>query len=116
MAESARLKLYAEVWLPKGASDGIVIDILAVGGRQQLALLVFDYFLFSTGNLSVTYSFLGGWFGVMLAVAVIVTVSYGCEPCRGRENKLLVRGIFNFFIVIPGSPHRLVSAGSWASC
>jgi hypothetical protein len=32
-AESALLKLYAEVWLPKVASDGIVIDVVAVGGR-----------------------------------------------------------------------------------
>jgi hypothetical protein len=32
-AESALLKLYAEVWLPKMTSDGIVIDVAAVGGR-----------------------------------------------------------------------------------
>ncbi len=32
-AESALLKLYAEVWLPKVATDGIVIDVVAVGGR-----------------------------------------------------------------------------------
>jgi hypothetical protein len=32
-AESALLKLYAEVWLPKVAADGIVIDVVAIGGR-----------------------------------------------------------------------------------
>jgi len=32
-AESALLKLYAEVWLPKVAADGIVIEVVAVGGR-----------------------------------------------------------------------------------
>lgn len=32
-AESALLKLYAEVWLPKVTSDGIVIDVVAAGGR-----------------------------------------------------------------------------------
>jgi len=32
-AESALLKLYAEVWLPKVAADGIVIDVAAIGGR-----------------------------------------------------------------------------------
>ncbi|MGA7794652.1 MAG: DUF499 domain-containing protein, partial [Candidatus Acidiferrales bacterium] len=32
-AESAMLKLYAEVWLPKAATDGIVIEVVAVGGR-----------------------------------------------------------------------------------
>jgi hypothetical protein len=32
-AESALLKLYAEIWLPKVAVDGIVIDVVAIGGR-----------------------------------------------------------------------------------
>jgi hypothetical protein len=32
-AESGLLKLYAEVWLPKVTKDGIVIDVVAVGGR-----------------------------------------------------------------------------------
>jgi len=32
-AESALLKLYGEVWLPKVTSDGIVIDVVAIGGR-----------------------------------------------------------------------------------
>jgi len=32
-AESALLKLYAEVWLPKVTSDGIVIDVATAGGR-----------------------------------------------------------------------------------
>jgi hypothetical protein len=32
-AESGLLKLYAEAWLPKVTSDGIVIDVVAIGGR-----------------------------------------------------------------------------------
>jgi hypothetical protein len=32
-AESSLLKLYAEVWLPKVTTDGIVIDVVAIGGR-----------------------------------------------------------------------------------
>jgi len=32
-AESALLRLYAEVWLPKLGTDGIVIDVVAAGGR-----------------------------------------------------------------------------------
>src|SRR5271157_5266065 len=32
-AESGLLKLYAEVWLPKMTTDGIVIDVAAAGGR-----------------------------------------------------------------------------------
>jgi hypothetical protein len=50
-------------------------------------LLVFDYFLFSTGNPSVTYRFLGGWFGVMLLAAFVVTASYGYESFTRGENK-----------------------------
>lgn len=52
-------------------------------------LLVFDYFLFSTGNPSVTYSFLGGWFGVTLLAAFAVTASYAYESFTGGENKRL---------------------------
>ena len=33
LARSGLLKLYAEVWLPKVTTDGIVIDVAAVGGR-----------------------------------------------------------------------------------
>jgi len=32
-AESALLKLYSEIWLPKVTTDGIVIDVVAAGGR-----------------------------------------------------------------------------------
>jgi hypothetical protein len=33
VAESALLKLYGEVWLPKVTTDGIVTDVVAAGGR-----------------------------------------------------------------------------------
>src|SRR5262249_2187357 len=32
-AESVLLKLYAEVWIPKVTTEGIVIDVAAAGGR-----------------------------------------------------------------------------------
>lgn len=41
------------------------------------SLLVFDYFLFSTGNPSATYSLLGGWFEVTLIGVVAVFSIYG---------------------------------------
>ena len=40
-------------------------------------LLVFDYFLFSTGNPSATYSLLGGWFEVTLTGVIVVPAIYG---------------------------------------
>jgi len=50
-------------------------------------LLIFDYFLFSTGNPSITYSFLGGWVAVTLLVAVGVTAVYGYETLLKRAEK-----------------------------
>jgi hypothetical protein len=51
-------------------------------------LLVFDYFLFSTGNPSVTYSFLGGYFWLNLLVAVGITATYyGYTLSGGRGEK-----------------------------
>jgi hypothetical protein len=32
-AESSLLRLYADVWLPKVTTDGIVVDVVAIGGR-----------------------------------------------------------------------------------
>lgn len=40
-------------------------------------LLVFDYFLFSTGNPSVTFSLLGGWFELTLIGIIVVPSIYG---------------------------------------
>jgi hypothetical protein len=40
--ESALLKLYTEVWLPKVSADGIVIDVAAVGGRPLQTTLDAD--------------------------------------------------------------------------
>ncbi len=50
-------------------------------------LLIFDYFLFVTGNPSITYSFLGGWFAVPLVLAAIVTGSYGYGTARREVKK-----------------------------
>ena len=52
-------------------------------------LIVVDYFLFSTGNPSLTYSVLGGWFIVPIAVAFIVTVSYGFRAYSQPKNRSL---------------------------
>lgn len=41
-AESALLKLYTEVWLPKVSADGIIIDVAAVGGRPLQTTLDAD--------------------------------------------------------------------------
>lgn len=50
-------------------------------------LLVFDYFLFTTGNPSVTYSVFGGWFWITLIAAVMIVASYVPESFKGEEAK-----------------------------
>jgi hypothetical protein len=50
-------------------------------------MFLFDYFLFSTGNPSITYSFLGGWFWVTLLAALVVTATYGGRALAEKENK-----------------------------
>jgi len=52
-------------------------------------LIIVDYFLFSTGNPSLTYSILGGWFIVPLVVAIIITASYGFRSYKRQENRQL---------------------------
>lgn len=52
-------------------------------------LIIVDYFLFSTGNPSLTYSALGGWFIVPLAVVVVVTVSYGFRAYKQPKDRSL---------------------------
>lgn len=52
-------------------------------------LLVLDYFLFSTGNPSATYSALGGWFEVVLAGAIAVTALYGFAALRNQRTRKL---------------------------
>ena len=46
-----------------------------------------DYFLFSTGNSSFTFSLLGGWFVVVLALVMVVSASYGFTAVRNRERR-----------------------------
>lgn len=50
-------------------------------------LLIFDYFLFTTGNPSITYSILGEWFWITLIAAVMIVVSCVPGSFRGREAK-----------------------------
>ena len=75
------------------------------------ALLVFDYFLFSTGNPSITYSFLGGWFGVTLLAAFIIAASYGAKTFAGRETK---RGFLLYILFIIALSLALFVASPYA--
>jgi len=52
-------------------------------------LLVFDYFLFSTGNPSATYSLLGGWFEVTLIGVVVVPAIYGFAVLDDMKTRKL---------------------------
>jgi len=65
-------------------------QIIVFGWRTASSvLLLADYFLFSTGNPSLTYSFFGGWFIIPLAGAAIISISYWRLVYRKKENRRL---------------------------
>lgn len=72
-------------------------------------LLIFDYFLFTTGNPSITYTILGGWFWISLIAAVMIVASYVPVSFKGREAKpffvlLSIVGVFSVLLFI-ASPY-----------
>jgi hypothetical protein len=70
------------------------------------AWLIFDYFLFVTGNPSITYSFFGGWFEVPLSVAAVVTASYSYRAVNNRYFVLHVFAVGTFSLALYlGSPY-----------
>lgn len=61
-------------------------------------LLIFDYFLFTTGNPSITYSIFGGWFWVTLLGALMIIAS--SVPREGERRApfilhLFIAGVFS---------------------
>lgn len=83
---------------------------VAFGWRTAVSVLIIvDYFLFSTGNPSLTYSLLGGWFIVPLVVAVIVTASYGFNAYKQQENRRLC--VLHFLILAAVSTLLLSFSG-----
>ena len=74
-------------------------------------LLIFDYFLFSTGNPSITYSILGGWFWITLIAAVMIIASYVPSSFRGKEARpflvlLFIVGVFSVLLLVASSYAR----------
>lgn len=64
--------------------------IIVFGWRTvSSVLLLVDYFLFSTGNPSLTYNILGGWFIIPLAGAAVISISYWRLVHRKKENRRL---------------------------
>lgn len=59
-------------------------------------LVVFDYFLFTTGYPSITYSLLGGWYVVPLLIASVIAISYAVAAIRGADS----RRTFGVYIVV----------------
>ena len=53
-------------------------------------LIAVDYFLFVTGNPSVTYSLLGGWFIAPLLLGLIIGVSYAIAQWRAVPGRRFV--------------------------
>lgn len=79
-------------------------------------LLIFDYFLFTTGNPSITYSVLGGWFWITLIAAVMIVSSYVPPSFSGNEARpffilLLIVGVLSVTLLV-ASPYAREFAGA----
>lgn len=48
---------------------------------------ILDYFLFTTGNFSLTFSLFGGWFLVTLLFVAGMTVAYGANAIRKADQR-----------------------------
>jgi hypothetical protein len=73
-------------------------QIVAFGWRTASSvLLIVDYFLFSTGNPSLTYSVMGGWFIAPLFAAAIIFAEYGSRAYEGKKERRL---FFLYFVVV----------------
>lgn len=58
--------------------------------------VVLDYFLFATGNPSITYSIFGGWFIVPLLLGALVFIWYGLQSFRTSQG----RRVFAYYVVV----------------
>lgn len=72
-------------------------------------LLIFDIFLFSTGNPSLSYSVLGGFFWIVLLATAMVVSSYVPATFKGREARpfyilLSTIGVFSIVLFV-ASPY-----------
>lgn len=66
-------------------------------------LLIFDYFLFATGNPSLVDRFLGGFFWIVLLAVAMIVSSYVPLSFRGREARpfyMLLSVVGTFWIVL----------------
>jgi hypothetical protein len=73
--------------------------------------LILDYALFTTGNPSVTYSVLGGWFLIPLAAAVLVSMFYAYRAGQQPEGK---RGLLLHLMIVGGFCAALFVASPYA--
>lgn len=64
---------------------------------------ILDYFLFSTGNPSLSYSIFAGWFEIDLVAVIAATVLYGYGALKTNKRKsfvLYLLGIVSFSIIL----------------
>ena len=52
------------------------------------AAIAFDYFLFSTGNPSLTYTAIGGWFEVGVFALIAVTATYALKAVKEKGERI----------------------------
>ncbi len=65
-------------------------SLITFGWRSvSVVLILVDNFLFVTGNPSVTYGLLGGWFLIPLVTAGVIVTSYGLDAYKKNGERRL---------------------------
>jgi hypothetical protein len=90
------------------------MNVWTAGWRTVVTIvLIMDYFLFATGNPSLTYSAFGGWFLIPLVVATVIAGMYAVaavgNPAKRRGFVVYlgtVAAVSAMLFAISGAAHR----------
>ncbi|SRR5258706_2224870 len=94
---------------------GVTMNRALVWRTALACLLILDYFLFVTGNLSITYSVLGGWFEITIVAASIIIASYAYHVLKKRTGTryfvvhVLILGLFSVVLLTVSSYAREIT-------
>jgi hypothetical protein len=86
-----------------------IVNRTLVWRTAAVCLLVFDYFLFVTGNPSITYSLLGGWFEITMVSAGTIVAFYAYHVLKDRTAKrpfvihVLIVGLLSVALLMASS-------------
>ena len=62
--------------------------------------IMLDYFLFTTGNPSLTYSLLGGWFEIPLVILIVLCVTYAITVLKKKQQNSLLGLYFGVLVIV----------------